>query len=70
MGVCIRSLGDTADSEYPVYRTASGDDNGYTLTTALFTVNLEHPYHSTVDLYLSNPHTNSGVHITKGLVVE
>lgn len=79
-------LGDTQDVDFPIYRSAgpdaSGDDTdtGYTLTTALFSVQYgdninnedkEHGQgHSSVTLYMSNPHTNKRVHITKPLRIE
>ncbi len=59
-----RVLGDHADTEYPIYRTATGSDTGYTLTTVLFTlkyVDVKKPAEGTVVLYLSNPWTNERV---------
>jgi len=71
-------LGDTEDVDYPLYRVASSTDTGYTLTTALFSVqfNDEHGIMagerrlSTVTLFMSNPKTNKEVNITKPLFVE
>lgn len=69
-------LGDTEDEEYPIYRTSTpdtnGDDTGYTLATALFSIHfggINKPKDS-VTLYLSNPYTNQNVRITKPLHVE
>jgi len=63
-------LGDAADEQWPIYRTASSaaQDDGYTLVTALFTLSMppkERAPSSPVGsatLYLSNPKTNAGVH--------
>lgn len=62
-----RVLGDTEDVEYPIYRTASkaADDDGYTLTTVLFTLRIGRPSsESIVELYLSNPKTREEVKLT------
>jgi hypothetical protein len=77
-------LGDTKDEDYPIYRTceASDDDadgtvdTGFTLTTALFSVQFggdgdrEEKAQSSVTLYLSNPKTNKDVHIKKPIWIE
>lgn len=65
-------LGDTADEEWPIYRTASqaAQDDGYTLTTAVFTLtanpnpknqDAESGLRGSVTLYLSNPKTDANV---------
>jgi hypothetical protein len=69
-------LGDDKDKDFPIYHTAdasaTGDaDTGYTLTTALFSVQFgDQEQHSSVTLYLSNPKTSKGVHITKPIWIE
>jgi hypothetical protein len=62
-------LGDTKDADWPIYRSATGSDTGYTLTTALFALDFSpgNSTTSTVTLYMDNPKTNAKVHVTKPL---
>eukprot|EP00602_Paraphysomonas_sp_CaronLab_P000720 CAMPEP_0185025902 /NCGR_PEP_ID=MMETSP1103-20130426/9447_1 /TAXON_ID=36769 /ORGANISM="Paraphysomonas bandaiensis, Strain Caron Lab Isolate" /LENGTH=422 /DNA_ID=CAMNT_0027559289 /DNA_START=27 /DNA_END=1295 /DNA_ORIENTATION=+ len=69
-------LGDTKDEEWPIYRTATSEeesDSGYTLTTALFSIVFENEKYSeksSLTLYMSNPKTDQHVRLDKKLFVE
>jgi hypothetical protein len=63
--VC-RVLGDAADEEWPIYRTASSaaQDDGYTLATAVFTLRPGRKPSGSASIYMSNPKTNAEVRFT------
>jgi hypothetical protein len=60
-------LGDDLDKEYPIYRTATAPDTGYTLCTAL--VDLER---NLMTVYVKNPHAQPYAHyaVSMEIIVE
>jgi len=51
----LKILGDTKDISYPIYRTASPPDTGFTLMTVAFKLNEQK-----IEIYLENPDPDKG----------